>query len=150
MLDGPLSYFAFLRAAISKIRADEVHPDKEALRCWKSGQFPTAERVLPERWGSTTRVIALEKWQQDMDFPAVRSLAELKSAVLAFWDFATHQRDNLQFLLAGADLLGADYMPILPRFKFKCRFPQIIIAEVQWEAEINVHSRFGGYRVRLE
>ena len=102
------------RALLSaKFRADEVHPEKEALRCWRSNQFATAEQVLSGRWRSTTCAIALEKWQQVMEFPTVCSLAELKPVVLAFCDSPAHQRENLQFLLAETELLGSDSIPQL-------------------------------------
>ena len=102
------------RALLSaKFRVNEVHPEKEALRCWKTGQFSTAAQVLSERWRSTTRGFALKKWQKEVDFPTVHSFAELKPAVLAFCDSSAHQRENLQFLLEETELLGSDSIPKL-------------------------------------
>jgi hypothetical protein len=85
-----------------------VHPEKEALRCWKVNEFANAKQVLSERWCSSTRTINLDKLQKGFNFPSVTSFTDLKSATLAFCDTVDLQQQsaNFEFLLDEADLLG--------------------------------------------
>ena len=102
-----------------------VHPEKEALRCWKVNEFANAKQVLSERFCSSTRTIDLDKLRKDYNFPSVTSFAELKSATLAFCDTADLQQqvENFEFLLDEADLLGISEQ-IRERW-FECGMPPL-------------------------
>ncbi len=102
-----------------------VHPEKEALRCWKVDEFANAKQVLSERWCSSTRTINLDKLQKGFNFPSVTSFTDLKSATLAFCDTVDLQQQsaNFEFLLDEADLLGISDV-IRDRW-FECGMPPL-------------------------
>lgn len=102
-----------------------VHPEKEALRCWKVNEFANAKQVLSERWCSSTRTINLDKLQKGFTFPSVTSFTDLKSATLAFCDTVDLQQQsaNFEFLLDEADLLGISDV-IRDRW-FECGMPPL-------------------------
>ena len=101
------------------------HPEKEVLRCWKSGEYATTKQVLSERFRSSTRPIDLDKLRKDYNFPSVTSLTELKSATLAFCEnTAPHQQSaNFEFLLDEADLMNIAE-PIRNRW-YECDKPSL-------------------------
>ena len=102
-----------------------VHPEKEVLRCWKSGEYAAAKQVLSERFRSSTRFLDLDKLRKGYNFPSVTSLSELKSAILAFCDTPDLQQQaaNFEFLLDEADLSGISE-PIRERW-LKCGMPPL-------------------------
>ena len=101
------------------------HPEKEVLRCWKTGEYAAAKQVLSERCRSSVRSIDLDKLRKDYNFPSVTSFAELKSATLAFCDSTDPQQQaaNLEFLLDEADLMNIAE-PIRERW-FECGKPSL-------------------------
>lgn len=101
------------------------HPEKEVLRCWKSGEYAAAKQVLSKRCRSSTRSIDLDKLRKDYIFPSITSFAELKSATIAFCDTTDSQQQaaNLEFLLDEAELMNIAE-PIRDRW-FKCGKPHL-------------------------
>ena len=101
------------------------HPEKEVLRCWKSGEYAAAKQVLSERFSSSTRPIDLAKLRKDYNFPSVTSLTELKSATLAFCQTTDPQQQsaNFEFLIDEADLINIAE-PIRSRW-YECNKPSL-------------------------